>query len=290
MSTSAGLIPGRPRAAAEDWMPVARFLIKRCGLSEQDVRRILELKDAEELRFTEAALRLGLITQADVDAYHGQAPLPPADAPAEPAPELTLLRDPYHPQSERLRALRTELLLRRPDTPGGAALAVVSAEAGEGRSRLAAELAVAFAQLGEPTLLVDADLRRPRQQQLFRAASPQGLSETLAKQTAPRLHPVAGLPALSVLLAGERPGNPLELLSGPLLGELLGGWRRRFRHIVFDTPAVSQVSDALAVATHVGRVLVLARAGRTGMAAHRAMLQRLAVTDALVLGAVLLHR
>lgn len=285
-----GLIPGRSPAASEDWKPIAGFLIRSCGLSEDDVRRILALKDADELRFSEAALRLGLVTQADVDAFHARPPLAVEEvAQVTPSSELVIAHDPFDLHAERIRALRTELLLRRDESDEGSALAVISAHASEGRSRLAAELAVAFAQLGQSTLLVDADLRHARQQVLFPGSSGRGLATTLARREAPRLQSIAGLPHLSVLLSGERPANPLELLSDPLLGELLSGWKRRFRHILFDTPPIAQYSDALATATHAGQVLVVTRAQVSPMASTREMLRRLAVTDALVLGAVVNH-
>lgn len=281
------LIPGRGSAdAAVDERNTAAFLLRRCGLSEDDLRRIRTVMEQLELRFPEAALRLGLATQADLDAASHAEPAAVAPPRARPARELTIAADPFDRHSERIRALRTALLLRQ-GGEAGSVLAVMSPCSGEGRSRLAAELAIALSQLGRPTLLVDADLRRPRQHALFGLETGAGLAEVLGQRAAPEVQAVAGLPQLFLLTAGMRVSNPLELLSEPQLSDLLAGWSRRYLHIVLDTPPADEVSDALAVATQARRVLVVLRAGRTPLAQSREMLRRLAATPAAVLGAVL---
>src|SRR5204863_1035561 len=118
----------------------------------------------------------------------------------------------YHERSEQIRLLRTELLLRH-EGAGANLIAVVSANPGEGRSQLAAELAISCSQLGQPTLLVDADLRRPRQYALFDADNRRGLACALAHGVKPLLQAVEGLPSLALLTSGPSPPNPLELLS-----------------------------------------------------------------------------
>lgn len=281
------LIPGRQSAGAEDWLKLAAHLVRNCGLSEADIQRIMVLKNNEELRFAEAALRLGLATQADIDAAH--APMaPPTEPTARATADLVVAHDPYDPHSEKVRALRTELLLRQ-SGQGANIFAVVSPVRGEGRSRLAGELAIACAQLGEPTLLVDADLRHSRQHELFAADNSRGLAEALASGEAPRVQAVQQLPQLSVLSAGSRAANPLELLSGALFGDLINGWRRRYKHIVLDTPPVGEYSDALAVATHAGAVLLVSRVQKTPLDQNREMLRRLAATGARILGGVMNH-
>ncbi|HKY90207.1 MAG TPA: CpsD/CapB family tyrosine-protein kinase, partial [Nevskiaceae bacterium] len=188
--------------------------------------------------------------------------------------------------SEQVRMLRTELLLRA-EAETCNVLAVMSPAAAEGRSRIAAELAVAFSQIGQPTLLVDADLREPRQQELFGAPNEHGLAQALVDGRAPPISAVAGLPCLSVLTAGPRPQNPSELLAEPTFGELLKNWRRRHRHIVIDTPPVSEFADGLSVATYAGRVLLVGRKHHTSMDEMRTLLQRIEATQARVVGSVL---
>jgi protein-tyrosine kinase len=206
-----------------------------------------------------------------------------------PADRLVLAYSPYHPRSEQVRMLRTELLLRHEDDEGANAVAVLSPGAAEGRSQLAAELAIAFAQLGRPTLLVDADLRRPQQHLLFNADNSVGLAQAIAHEQLPRFQSVKGLPSLFLLTAGPPPPNPLELLSDRSFELMVADWRQHFQFVVIDTPPVARYADGLAVATVVGRVLTMSRARHTRYRDTRDMLRRLGATQARILGAVINH-
>ena len=208
---------------------------------------------------------------------------------AEPSPRLVLAHSPYHPRSEQIRMLRTELLLRHEANENANVVAVLSPCAAEGRSQLSAELAIAFAQLGRPTLLVDADLRRPQQHVLFNADNSLGLSQAIAREQVPRFQTVKGLPSLFLLTAGVPPPNPLELLSDRCFETMAGEWRQHFQFVVLDTPPVSQYADGLAVATITGRVLSLSRARHTPYRDTRDMMRRLGATQSRILGAVINH-
>lgn len=267
---------------------LSQILARRSGLTEADLKRIGAVQGQLGLGFIEAAMRLGLVTQTDVDAvlagHHAEEEV--HNAIARPASSLTSAHDPFDPHSENIRALRTELLIRAPAEKSNV-LAVTSAGRGEGRSRLAAELAITFAQLGQATLLVDCDLRRSAQHDLFGADNSQGLAQALVEGRAPKVQPVVGLHSLSLLTAGPRVATPLEILSDPMFGEMLSGWKRRYRHIILDTPAVSEFSDGLAVATHAGRVLFVARAHSSSLSDARDAVRRMQSTHATVVGAVL---
>ena len=122
---------------------------------------------------------------------------------------------------EHLRSLRTQLSLRWFENQQ-AALAIVSPGSGEGRSWIAANLAVLFAQTGKRTLLIDADLRRPRQHALFGIPERNGLSSILAGRAGlDGLTEIPGVPDLTVLPAGVVPPNPQELLARPLFQRLI---------------------------------------------------------------------
>lgn len=213
--------------------------------------------------------------------------------PVEEAPEtegrLTTQHDPRDPHRETLRALRTELLLRRASLDRADVVALLSPCAGEGRSQLAAELAIAFAQTGHRTLLVDADLRRPQQHLLFGVPHSRGLSQAIEFDEPPLLQPIKGLARLSLLIAGDVPGDPLELLSSRRFDSMIDDWRDSFEFVVIDTAPVGQYSDGLAVASLAGRVLALSRAQHTPFKAMQDMLQRLAATRSQILGAVVNH-
>jgi len=266
-------------------------LIRRCALTDQVIERIADAERSLGVCFSDAAVFVGLVTQEDVEAVRAVEHRLVAVHRKRVKPDncLTLVRDPFDPHSETVRSLRTELLLRR-DAPGQAdVMVVMSPCAGEGRSHLAAELAIAFSQLGQQTLLVDADLRHPRQHILFGTDNKEGLSDAIALGVTPYLHPVEGLPHLSLLTAGSTPPNPLELLCDNRFERLIDDWRHSFAYVVFDTAPVEKYSDALAVATLVGRVLALCRAQHTPYAQTRNMLRRLAATQSRILGAVVSH-
>mgnify|MGYP005812274379 CR=1 FL=1 len=301
-------------------------LIEQCGLSAQDVAMVADVMRGSGIGFREAALRIGLITPEDIGrvlrpagagARHGSGrhsgpdvrgnagPVQPVwrgrrdtllhdqptGTPVRPAPGLSGLNDRFSPRSERMLALRTELLLTQSETANQACMiAVISAFPGEGRSRLAAELAISFAQLRDSTLLVDGDMRRPSQHRLFSGAdSKSGLAQAIAAGVQPAVQPVEGLPELSVLSAGTVPANPLDLLSDVRFEDLMMAWRNQYRFVIIDTPPVSECADALAIAHTAGRALVVCRADRTTYDGARAMLRRLAMTQAEVMGAVVTH-
>lgn len=276
--------------AMGDASDLAQVLARRSGLTDDDIRRVESVQDQLGLGFIEAAMRLGLITQSDLDAVLAGDARGRADegAVARPSSQLLSAHDAFDPFSETIRALRTELLQRTADDECNV-VAILSAGAGEGRTRLAAELAIACSQLGQSTLLVDADFRRSRLHELFSADNDEGLSQALAEGRAPKVQAVVGLPSLSLLAAGPRSSTPIEILSDPMFGEMMEGWRRRHRHVIIDTPPVSEFSDALAVATEAGRVVIVARKDHTSMPATRDMIKRLEVARARVLGGVLNH-
>lgn len=263
-------------------------LIERLKLGDDVVTAIVALQTMADMSFTEAGLHLGHLKREDIDPPTQRLPTPLArEHRATPDPSLRLAHDPHDSRSEQIRTLRTELLLRHEHRDQANIVAVLSPCASEGRSQLAAELAIAFAQLGRPTLLVDADLRHPRQHLLFDAVDARGLSQALSLGQPPALQPIAGLPALTLLTAGPLPPNPLELLSDRAFEALVFQWRERYEFVVVDTPAVSRYADGLAVATIVGRVLSLSRAGHTSYRDTRDMLRRLAATQSRLLGAVI---
>ncbi|MEP6883759.1 MAG: CpsD/CapB family tyrosine-protein kinase [Gammaproteobacteria bacterium] len=276
------------------------------------VSKIFETMQATDLSFIDAAIRLGLATRADVEealirahSKEGEATslietairrisserrvVLHQGAPVAPGKSLGIVHEPDGDRSERLRALRTELLLLNEGTHGANVVAVLSPSAGEGRSQLAAELAIAFAQLGRRTLLADTDLRNPQQHILFGTNNDHGLSNSLTSFETPAYHPVISLPQMHLLTAGPVPPNPLELLSNGRFEKLMVEWRNKYEFLVLDTPPVSQCADGVAIATLAGRVLVLSRAQHTSFKSMRDMLRRLATTQSKILGAVLNH-
>jgi len=209
--------------------------------------------------------------------------------PVQPGPELGYAHDSGSARAEMLRSLRTELLMRLGTHQGAAAFAIVGSRPGEGRSQLCAELALTFAQLAGKTLLVDANLRRPRLNELFIGARPNlGLTEVLLGKThAMPLHRVVGPEHLALLTAGTPPANPVDLLSGVQFERLLRDWQRTYNYVLIDTPPTSLRSDAIVIANVVRNVVLVTRRNKTSYAEVSELRRRLDSTDARIVGAVL---
>lgn len=260
-------------------------------LDRAAVDQIVKVQQTRGLRFGEAALRLHLITPEDLRgalARQYDFPYLPLSGDHYGA-DLAAARDARHPQGEALRALRTQLLIRwsRLERPPRA-LAIVSPGPFEGRSYLAANLAVLFAQLGLRTLLIDADLRAPRQFEIFNVPDRVGLSAVLSGR-AGREAAVA-VPAfgpLSVLPAGARPPNPQELLLRSTLTSFLDMADHEYDVILIDTPPARENADAQSVAFSAGGALVLARASHTRVDDTTGLVRDLGDAGALVVGTVL---
>lgn len=204
-----------------------------------------------------------------------------------PSTDLILAHRPMHPRSEAIRSLRTRLLLARDSSRHPGTFAVMSACAREGRSELCAELAIAFAQLGRATLLIDADLRNPRQHRLFGGQNRSGLAQSLNRNEPPWIYGVSGIPHIALMTSGGVPENPLELLSAGRFEQLVTACQRDYEFIVIDTPPGARYSDGLAIAAVAGRSLVVARACKTSYEHLTDLTRQLAATSAHVVGAVI---
>ncbi|MDO9002236.1 MAG: polysaccharide biosynthesis tyrosine autokinase [Aquabacterium sp.] len=237
------------------------------GLSADQVLQALDHQRQHSVRFGEAVVALGFARPADVVwALSQQFHYPYAPTAEQKLnEELVVANDPFSEEVEAFRDLRSQLLMSAMgDDAGRHALAVVSPDVGDGKSFIAANLAVAFSQLPGRTLLVDADLRSARLHEVFGVDAGPGLTSILAGRAEPNvIKPVEHLPNLYLLPAGVVAPNPVELLQQAafslLLRELLG----KFDHVLVDTPAASLGSDARIIASHCGSALVIARQNRS---------------------------
>jgi capsular exopolysaccharide synthesis family protein len=209
--------------------------------------------------------------------------------PVEPGPALAYARDPGSIRSEKIRSLRTDLIMRLGTHQGAAAFAIVGSRPGEGRTQLCGELALAFAQLAGKTLLVDGDLRNPRLSKLFLGASSEGgLADVLLGKTHTMpLHRVVGPQHLALLTAGTPPANPVDLLSGAQFERLVKDWSRTYDYVLIDTPPTSLYSDGMIIANAVRNVMLVTRQNRTSYAEVTELRRRLDATQAQIMGAVL---
>ena len=245
------------------------------------------------IRFGEAALRLKLVTIDDIRhalaRQHGYGYLRKEGSKVSPSVRAAF--EPDAPAVEALRGLRSQLMLRWfVGQPDRRTLAVVSPEPGEGRSYVSSNLAVLFSQLGERTLLIDANLRKPTQHTLFGLENQTGLSSWLSERSrSPGIQSVPALANLSVLVAGPVPPNPQELLARDQFERLMAAACREFDIILLDTPSAHACADAHTVAKRAGAVVMVARERVSRVARLEQLSNTLSGLGTAVVGTVLNH-
>lgn len=289
MSNPAELSVSERQAAAAD-LPIGDIIRQTNNLSADQVERVLSYQKEKGVKFGEAAVALGLAKREDVLwALSQQFQYPYADSRQAMNRELVVATEPFGDDAEAFRDMRSHLIMSVLDgTPGRRALAVVSPNIGDGKSYFAANIAFSFSQLGARTLLVDADMRTPRQHEIFHVNSPSGLSGILAgKIESSVIRPVEELPSLFMLPVGIVPPNPLELVQRPTFELLLKELQMKFDYIVVDTPAMEHGSDARVIAAKCGAALAVARKGTSQMKALQNMVNAIRKTGTHFAGVVM---
>ena len=204
--------------------------------------------------------------------------------------ELVAQHLPKSQMSEAFRALRTSILLSQADHPPQVIL-VTSALPREGKTTAAANLAVTLAQLGDRTVLVDADLRKPGVGRLLNLGSGKyaGLSSYLAGVSSLDLvtvpHPA--IPNLAAIPTGPLPPNPADLLSSYKLAEAIAELRTKYKFIVIDSPPVMAATDAVILSVLTDGVLLVVRSGETPKEAFTRTRDLLNSVKCRILGVVL---
>jgi chain length determinant protein tyrosine kinase EpsG len=270
---------------------IGAILVEQGRLNSQEVEEIQRFANSHGVRFGEAAVQLKRITEHDIESAIAQQYNYPVLARGGEGGVADDVIAAYMPQSEAvepLRALRSQLILRWFNNAGRRVLAVTSAERGEGRSWLAANLATMFAQLGERTLLIDADMRHPRQHRIFNVDNSVGLSALLTgragREIARRIHPQL---RLFVLPAGIIPPNPQELLARPVFDVILDHFAAQFSLVILDTPAASETADAQILAANAGNAIMIASRNHTRQAKLVTAMEMLTDTGVNVIGSVI---
>lgn len=273
---------------------IGDILVATGRLSQDDAARIVERQRADKLQFGDAALALKVLTKDDIDfalsKQFDYAYL--SDQDDTISHEIVAAYKPFSRVGENLRAVRSQLMLRWFNTdPAHKVIAIVSPGRAEGRSFIAANLAVVFAQQGERTLLIDADLRSQTgrgQQALFKLGKSTGLSGVLAGRAGLEVAQlVPGLPGLAVLPAGATPPNPQELLGRPAFGDLLRLASQQFDVIIIDTPAGTEFADAEVTAARAGAALLVARKHQSLVPHANQLARRLQDSGVALVGSVL---
>jgi chain length determinant protein tyrosine kinase EpsG len=266
------------------------LLIDAGKLTLEDAERVFRYQKEKGLRFGDAAVKLGLVNQQDIQDELARQFHFPYLRPGQGSlrPEVVAAYAPFSRPAEGLRTLRSQLMLRWfAADPPNRVLAVVSAARGDGRSFIAANLAVVFSQLGERTLLIDADMRNPMQHSLFGLNGSQGLSTILAARSdLGSVQRVELMNDLFVLPAGPIPPNPAELLEKPIFRQILEEVSSRFDVVILDTPAVAFGPDAKSICIKAKGALVVARTGASRIDAVKVMVDQFSADGATVIGSV----
>jgi len=271
-------------------VPIGEIFRETHRLEADQIEAILAHQREHGMLFGESAIALKMVDSHDVMwALSRQFHYPYAlDSRKRFDAELVTATTPFSSVSETFRSIRSQLIRRSEHDTQRRALAVVSADSGDGKTFFAANLAIAFSQLGRRTLLIDGDMRSPRLHKLFGVDNSRGLSSILAGRLSARvLAPVADLPSLFVLPVGVAPPNPLELLESPAFGLLIKELLGKFDHVIIDSPSAIVGADAGVIAARSGAFVSVARAGQTCMASMIELVASLRDTTTLSLGFVL---
>lgn len=256
---------GRDRELVD--LSIGDIISRTKSLSPEQIEKIVAHQKQTGLRFGEAAVALGFATSDDVLfalAQQFHYPYSPVDK-QKLNPELVTAAQPFSKQAEAFRAIRGQLLMRAfPEGQPKRALSVISANTGDGKTFFSANIAITLSQLGGRVLLIDADMRGPRQHEVFGVNNTMGLSGLLSGRAGEQsIITVPDLPSLFLLPGGPVPPNPNELIERPAFSLLMRELVGKFDYVVVDTPAAIYGSDASALAIKCGAALCLARQGNS---------------------------
>lgn len=274
---------------------IGPMLVAKGKLSQPDLVAIARTQRQEGLRFGEAALKLGLVNKADISAVLAEqfAYTAPPASDSKLDKRLSPLFQPDSAQAEALRSLRSELLVRyfQPQSQHKASsLALLACDNAAGLALTCANLAIGFAQLGHKTLLLDTNLRSSPLNSLFglHPYAP-GLSDKLAGRQTLAPIPIAEVPSLWLMPAGNQAPNPQELLASQAYRDYLQQARQVFDLVLINTAPMNTNRDAQLVAVHSGAVLLVVHRHQTRTRPLAETCQRLRDLGVRLVGSTLLY-
>ena len=198
---------------------------------------------------------------------------------------LITLEDPKSPISEAYRTLRTSIMYS--DTNTNKTILVSSPGPGEGKTTTVANLALTYANLGKKTLLIDTDLRKPVINKVFSVEKNPGLTnylindekfEVVIKET--------DIENLHIIPSGIVPPNPSELLDSDSMKTMIDNLKEQYDIILFDTPPIVAVTDALILSKHIDKFILVCRPGVTQKGALERVLKNLDQVNSKINGCV----
>jgi chain length determinant protein tyrosine kinase EpsG len=268
---------------------IGNILIRAGRLKIPDLNRIIALQEKESILFGEAAVALGILTEEDVRwALACQYFYPSIDIDDNTlSREVLVVYDPFGSQVESFRSIRSGLIfcgvgkiIR--------SIALVSSGGGEGKSFIAANLAVVFAQLGSRTLLMDLNFRAPRVHDIFKMKNNAGASSLIIKRVLfDQAVQKTSIDSLEILTSGPKPPNPLELLSWSDTREMIEFLRGLYDIVIIDTPRFDGSADAMVIANICDAALPVLLKGKTSQSAFSQLKKQLDNAGVKILGAVM---
>jgi protein-tyrosine kinase len=248
--------------------PIEQQILVAGILSEAQIEAIRGFQRRRGLTFGQAAITLGLVRRESLllalSKHYNYPVLSFGSADARISRELVAGYRPFSAAAEAYRSVRSALVTG-PLTQGKNAFAVIGARSRVGVTSFAANLALSFAQMAVPTLLVDANLRKPTLAALFGVdPKAEGLVDALTLGAAEsRIMALDVVPGLSLLVAGGATACPQELLISKEFLTLSQNAQRNFGVVIYDTPPALESADAYVVASRVGSAILVARRHRT---------------------------
>ena len=267
---------------------IGKLLLEAGKIKVEDTDAILREQSKTGEKFGDIALKLGMVTKKDIDdilSIQFDFPYLPKDT-KDVDPMVVSAYEAFSINVEQIRLLRGQLLIRWFET--NKSMLVLGARSKQGVSTIIANLAVSLAQLGKKTLIVDANMRSPYQNNLFKLISKEGFSDILASRAGLEcISTFDGISNLNILTAGTTPPNPLELLNRQRLKDFVTQIEGTYDCILYDTPAVNEYSDSLALMSVIGGSLLIARRHKANISDMEKVMKEINLARCKIIGAVL---
>lgn len=271
-SAQAPLLPIRPQVAQNTVIAFLATALAAVGIIFIAERLDDTIKGVDEVKRVTGLNMLGTIEQLKIQ---------------NPTEGLVVALEPRSPAAEAYRQIRTNIQFVAIDRECRTLL-VTSANAGEGKTTVTANLATTLAHSGKRVVVVDADLRRPTLGEYFGGSDTRGLSNLIIRgredlsfiQNTP-------IPNLRILTAGRLPPNPAELLGSERMREIIDWLRDQADYVIFDSPPVLAVTDAAVLSQIVDMTLFVVSVGETRASALKDAVQRIRAIDSKIAGTIL---
>lgn len=291
MASQNSIIATAPGSDSKNKINIGNILLESKVITAEDAERVINHQQTRDIRFGEAALQLGLATEADVQyALARQFDYPYVRTESEQyAPELIAAYQPFSVETESLRNLRSQLMLRW-FALGRKSITLLSLDSEKQTSLLVANLGVLFSQLGTSTIIVDANLRRPNQHAIFKLEGRTGLSDVLAGRAGVEvISRVEPFSFLSILPAGTHVPNPQELINQPTFIELDKFLNSQFNVVLYSAPALTNEADALTIASLSKAILFVGNKDNTRSKDVKSFSTQLESIGVNIIGSVLMN-